>query len=104
MSEKGHEAADWGAREHVSVTRGVPAAARPLPLNSKCLMSVYVQMIARAMELPTKGSVAETRQMIKGKLSDIGREPTNVQVVIEEDEGGAEFVSLMDVSGVFTGP
>ena len=56
------------------------------------------------MELPTKGSVAETQQMIEGKLSAVGREPTNVQVIIEEDEDGAELVSLTDMLGVFLGP
>ena len=42
--------------------------------------------------------------MIEGKLSDVGREPTNVQVIIQEDEDGAEQVSLTDVLGVFLGP
>ena len=79
-------------------------AGRPLPLNSKHLTAVYLSAIATAMEIPTKGSVAETRQMVEGKLSDHGREPTNVQVVIEEDEDGVECVSLTDVSGVFLGP
>ena len=79
-------------------------AVRPLPLNSKRLNAVYLSAIARAMEIPTKGSVAETRQMVEGKLENQGREPTNVQVVIEEDEDGVECVSLTDVSGVFLGP
>ena len=104
MSEDGHEAGAEGAREHVQGPRGARAVGRPLPLNSKRLTSVYVQTIARAMELPMKGSVAETRQMIEGKLSDVGREPTNVQVIIQEDEDGAEQVSLTDVLGVFLGP
>ena len=104
MSEEGHEAEAEGAREHVGGPRGARAVGRPLPLNSKRLTSVYVQTIARAMELLTKGSVAETRQMIEGKLSDIGLEPTNVQVIVEEGEDGAELVSLTDVLGVFLGP
>ena len=104
MSEESHEATVGGTRGRVSVPRGLQAAVRPLPLNSKRLTNVYVQTIARAMELTTKGSVAETRQMIEGQLSEIGREPMNVQVAIGEDESGAEFVSLMDVSGVFLGP
>ena len=64
----------------------------------------YVQAIARAMELPTKGSVTETRQMIDSKLGDEDRESANVQVLIEEDRDGAEFVSLVDVNRVFLGP
>ena len=106
MSGKGHEASPEETRERAQVPRGVQVrtAGRPFPLNSKRLTSVYVATIARAMELPTKGSVAETRQMIEGKLSDIGREPANVQVVIEGGQDGAEHVSLVDVSGVFLGP
>ena len=104
MSDEGHEASGERARDHVEVARGARPTGRPLPLNSKRLTGVYVQTIARAMELPTKGSVTETRQMIEGKLGDVGREPTNVQVIIGEDDDGAEFVSLVDVSGVFLGP
>ena len=104
MSKESHEASGEGARDHAEVSHGMRAAGRPLPLNSKRLTSVYVQTIARAMDLPTKGSVAETRQMIEGRLSDVGREPTNVQVMISDDHDGAEFVSLVDASGTFLGP
>ena len=79
MSEESHEASAEGARESPEVACGVRIARRPLPLNSKRLTSTYVQAIARAMELPTKGSVTETRQMIEGKLGDDDRESTNVQ-------------------------
>ena len=86
ISEERHKATVGGARELVSVTRGFPATTRPLPFNSKHLTRVYLQKIARAMELKTKGSVTATRQMIEGKLIESGRESMNVQVVIEEDE------------------
>ena len=43
-------------REHVNS----PECHIECRLNSKRLMSVYVQTISRAMELPTKGSAAET--------------------------------------------
>ena len=75
-----------------------------LPLNSKHLIRVYVQAIARALELPTQGSVTETRQMIEGKLGDEDREPFNIQVLMEQDHAGAEVVSLIDVDKVFLGP
>ena len=81
-------------------TRGPHLGGSPFSLDT----GAYVQAIARAMELPTKGSVTETRQMIEGKLGDDDRESTNVQVLIEEDGHGAEFVSLVDVNGVFLGP
>ena len=70
-----HGASADGAREHPCV---VQIAKRPLPLNSKHLTGAYVQAIARAMELPTKGSIMETRQMIEGKLGDNDQESTNV--------------------------
>ena len=101
VSEDGHEAMAKGAREHVGMARVTP---RPLPLNSKRLTSVYVQTIARALELPTKGSVAETRQLIEGKLTHDDREPWNVQVVLQECEDGRELVSLIDANGCFLGP
>ena len=42
--------------------------------------------------------------MTEGKLGDNDRESTNIQVLIERDSHGAEFVSLVDVNGVFLGP
>ena len=103
MSEiESHEAqaSEDMAREN---PRGVRIVKRPLPLNSK-RSTGYVQAIATAMELPTKGSVTETKQMIEGKLGDEDRESANVQVLIEEDRDGAEFVSLVDVNGVCPEP
>ena len=87
VSEDGHEAMAEGAREHVGMARVTP---RPLPLTSKRLTSVYVQTIARALELQTKGSVAETRQLIEGKLTHDDREPWNVQVILQERARTAE--------------
>lgn len=79
--------------------------AKVPPLNSKRLTDAYLQAIATMMELPTKRSIADTKQMIEGKLSNDGRESMNVQVLlIQEDQDGTELVSLMDVSGDFVGP
>ena len=103
MSEEieSHEASAAGAHESPC---GVRIAKRPLPLDSKRLTGAYVQAITRAMELLTKRSVRETRQMIEGELEDDDRESMNVQVLIEEDGDGAEFVSLVNMNGVFLGP
>ena len=87
-----------------AVAHGAGLDRRLLPLNSKRLTRGYVNAIARALELPTQGSVTETRQMIDGKLGDDNREPLNIQVVIEEDHAGVEAVSLIDADGVFLGP
>ena len=70
-------------------------------LNSKRLLAVHVKAVAEGMGLPTKAATDELRQLIDGHLSEQGREPPNVQVVIQEE--GKEFVSLylVDESGVF---
>ena len=39
--------------------------------------------------------------MKKGKLSSVGQESTNFDVLIEEDRDGAEFVFLIDMYRVF---
>ena len=87
-----------------AVAHGAGPDRKLLPLNSKRLTGGYVNAIARALELPTLGSVTEPRQMIDSKLGDDNREPLNIQVVIEEDHAGVEAVSLIDVDGVFLGP
>lgn len=71
-----------------------------MPMNSKRLTKTYLSRIAEKLELPTKGSAEETRQIIKGKLLEMGREPRNVQIELEfrEEE---EFILLRDADGVF---
>ena len=50
--------------------------------------------------LPTTVPAEETRQIIEGKLSEMGKEPLNVQVELELREQG-EFILLRDVDGMF---
>ena len=57
--------------------------------------------IAKAMGLPTKGSVEETKLIIEGSLTDMDREPRNVQVEVEEGDGGRVTVRLRDSRGTF---
>ena len=49
------------------------------------------------MEVPASASTDDTRQMLEGKLLELGREPLNVQVVVSE-EGN---IVLRDDEGVF---
>ena len=51
-----------------------------MPMNSKRLTKTYLSRIAEKLELPTKGSVKETRQIREGKLLEMGKVPHNVQV------------------------
>ena len=55
-----------------------------LPLNSKRLTGRATKRIATELGLPTTASTAEVLQIIDAKLSDGGREPSNVQVLMDE--------------------
>ena len=50
-------------------------------LNSKQLKVVHLQQIVDLLGLPTKQTVAVTRQLIKGQLMEMDQETKNVQVV-----------------------
>lgn len=78
------------------LTTPIAPVPRFLPLNSKCLTATYLSIIARALELLTKGSIGETRQMIEGKLSDQGRKPANFQVQNKEHDRD-KYVALADI-------
>ena len=52
-----------------------------MPMNSKRLTKTYLSRIAEKLELPAKASAEETRQIIEGKLLEMGKEPHNVQIV-----------------------
>ena len=55
-------------------------------MNSKHLTKTCLSRIAEKLELPTKASAEETRQIVEGKLLEMGREPYNVQVELEARE------------------
>ena len=99
----GHEAeggSTSGARDTTVMPRGGPGPGRPLPLNSKRLIASVLKQIARGLEVPTTASLDAIRQLIDGKLEEMGRDPRSTQVIIEEGEKGIH-VSLQDVDGVF---
>ena len=77
-----------------------------LPLNSKRLVAAYIKAIAESMELPSKASTDEVRQLIEGILLENGREPRNVQVIVQEPtkEGMEDRVCLflVDDSGIIS--
>ena len=54
-----------------------------MSMNSKRLTKTYLFRIAEKLELPTKASAEKTRQIIEGKLLEMGREPHNVQIELE---------------------
>ena len=73
---------------------------RPLPLNSKKLTGALLKQLARGLDIPTGASGDELRQLIDGKLGDMGHDPRNTQALLQEAENGVS-VSLQDVDGVF---
>ena len=70
------------------------------PLNSRRLTASIIGRITSALEVPTGGSLEDTRQMLEGKLVEAGREPRNVQVVLVGADDGAT-VRLEDDGGMF---
>ena len=93
-----------GPTTHAS---GVP---RVLPLNSTRLTLRHLQAIARSLELPTRATLEDLRQMVDGQLCDRGKDPRNVQVLIcnswtqDQKEGevdSLETLKLCDEQGDF---
>ena len=77
---------------------------RALPLNSKRLTGRLLQEIAKALGLPTNATHNELMQMIDGDLSERGREPLNVQVLLNPatfEEAEPQLLELQDDRGVF---
>ena len=82
-----------------ATSEATPRATKPLPLNSKRLKVLHVKQIAASMTLPTTGSSDELRQMIEGRLEDMGKDPRHVQVLVPE--AGGAHLQLQDADGVF---
>ena len=59
-----------------------PSDGITLPLNSKKLVISQLRRLATSLEIPAVGSADTLRQVIKGKLIQLGHEPRNIQVVI----------------------
>ena len=60
-----------------------------------------LQMLAKLLELPTRASASETRQLVEGRLLEFRYQPKNVEVVVEEEEGGdTSHILLVDESKV----
>ena len=74
-----HVQSDASLEQDESDAEGVPKGP-VYSLNSKRLTALHLQRIADSLGLPTKGSAAVTRQLIEGKLIEMGKEPPNVQV------------------------
>ena len=86
-----------------SNTRGATIRERArvhIPLNSKRLTAGQLRRLVVALEVPSSGTSADIRLIIEGRLTELGREPHNVQVVIDEGTPMAAL-DLQDESGTF---
>ena len=63
-------------------------------LPSRCVL-----LIAKGLGLPISASLADTRQMIEGRLVEKGHKPQNVEVHVIESEHGFS-IRLNDEGGV----
>ena len=83
-------------------TRGATIRERAhvhVPLNSKWLTAGQLRYLAVALEVLSSGTSADIR-LIEGKLTKLGRESHNVQVVIDEGTPMAAL-DLQDELGTF---
>ena len=71
-----------------------------LPLNSRRLTAAYLKHNVQSLELPTAGSVDETRQLIEGKLQETW-DSANVQVVVDKTASITVKLTLMDDENIF---
>ena len=71
-----------------------------LPLNLRRLTTAFLQQLARALELPTAAGAEDIRQMIDGKIEEMGHDPMNVHVAVEPGEDGQVLI-LRDLDGPF---
>ena len=78
----------------------VSTDVRPLPLTSRRVTIQYLKQLAGELGLPEDTSASDVGQHIEGAIQEMGREPRNVQVVLQETETGMA-VSLQDEQGVF---
>ena len=84
-------------------TRGATIRERAhvhVPLNSKWLTAGQLRYLAVALEVLSSGTSADIRLIIEGKLTELGRESHNVQVVIDEGTPMAAL-DLQDELGTF---
>ena len=72
------------------------AVEQVLPLNSRRVTGRQMRALAAGLDLPTNASQEDLAQMIRGKLTDDGRQPRNVQLVVGEWK-----LKLCDEDGVF---
>jgi len=69
-------------------------------LNSARLTAGQLCSLRTELGVPTSGLVGDLRLMIEGKITDLGRDPRNVQVALSRDADDRSF-TLSDHEGIF---
>ena len=79
------------------------SSTKVLPLNSKRVTNQHLKLICEALALTTTGSGDQMSQLIEGKLcsEEYGREPANIQVLVNESHLVEVKLSLLDEGDVF---
>ena len=70
----------------------------PFPLNSRRMKAVYLRRVADELGLPSNATVTDLRQIVEGKLREMGHEPGNLQVAVEESPT-VETLQLLNAYG-----
>ena len=71
------------------------------PLNSEHLNSTRLKQIGEALGVSPSATRSQLKLMIEGKLTEIGHNPCNVQVIISGDCGsGKTMICLMNDEGI----
>ena len=71
-----------------------------LPLNTSRITAGQLRRLSTALGLTSSGSIDDLRLVIEGNITELGREPCNVQALFEEHRSDTAF-TLVDDSGEF---
>ena len=72
------------------------------PLVSKRISLAQLRQLAQALDLPSAGNSSDLQVIVEGKLREMERDPSGVQLVLEEDVGGGQHTILLeDENGPF---
>ena len=72
------------------------------PWGSKRVSLAQIRQLAQALNLPLAGNNADLQVMVEGKIRNIERDPSCVQVVLEEGVAeGQQTMLLEDENGTF---
>ena len=87
-----------GARQSVQGHTQHSRTNLPFPLNSRRMKAVYLRRVADKLGLPSNATANDLRQIVEGKLREMGHEPGNLQVAVEESPT-TETLQLLNAYG-----